>query len=108
VRAGDLELLQVVVSWSLTVPAVATIIVADERRLRGEKLARTWPAPSRDAAIFALWNLGVHPLCVLVHFVRTRRGFAGFDLGLLWLGAVAAVDVCAQLGVAAAVDWLGL
>jgi hypothetical protein len=108
VRPGDLELLQIVVSWAFTLPAVVAIIVIDERRLDGEKLARAWPAPSRDAAIFGLWNLGVHPLCVLIHFVRTRRGFAGLDLGLFWFGAVAAVDVCAQLGVAAAVGWLGL
>jgi len=108
VRAGDLELLQVVVSWALTLPSVAAIIVVDERRLRGEELARAWPAQSRDAAIFGLWNLGVHPLCVLMHFIRTRRGFAGVDLGLFWLGAVVAVDIGAQLGVAAAVGWLQL
>jgi hypothetical protein len=108
VKAGDLELVQVVASWALTLPAVTAIIVVDERRLRGERLARTWPPQSRDAAIFGLWNLGVHPLCVFIHFVRTRRGFAGIDLGLFWLATVAAVDVCGQLAVAAAVDWLGL
>ncbi len=107
-RAGDLELLQVVVSWIVTLPAVATIIVVDERRLRSEELARAWPAASRDAAIFGLWNLGVHPLCVFLHFVRTRRGFAGVDLGLLWLAVVAVVDVCAQVGVTAAIGWLKL
>jgi hypothetical protein len=106
VKAGDVELLQVVASWALTLPCVAAIIVVDERRLRGEELARAWPAPSRDAAIFGLWNLGVHPLCVLVHFARTRRDFVGVALGLFWLGAVVAVDIGAQLGVAAAVDWL--
>ncbi len=106
-KAGDLELLQVVASWAVTLPAVTGVIVIDERRLPAEKLARAWPPSSRDAAVFGLWNLGVHPLCVFIHFVRTRRGFAGVDLGLLWLAAVAALDIGAQLGTVAAVDWLG-
>ncbi|MGA7124172.1 MAG: hypothetical protein WBY94_28980 [Polyangiaceae bacterium] len=106
-KSGDLELVQVVASWAATLPAVTAIIVADEHRLRGERLARAWPPSSRDAAIFGLWNLGVHPLCVFVHFVRTRRGFAGVDIGLFWLAAVAALDVCVQLGAVAAVDWMG-
>jgi hypothetical protein len=107
VTPGNLELLQVVVSWAVTLPAVVGIIVHDERRLRGNRLARSWPPPSRDAAIFGLWLLGVHPLCVLVHFVRTRRSLAGFGVGLLALGVVLASDVCAQWGAAQAVDWFG-
>jgi hypothetical protein len=108
VTPGNLELVQIVASWAATLPAVASIIVRDERRLRGEQLARAWPGPSRDAAIFGLWNLGVHHLCVLVHFARTRRTLRGVGAGLIWVVAVVAVDACTQLGVAAAVDWLGL
>ncbi|MDP8999867.1 MAG: hypothetical protein M3O46_07125 [Myxococcota bacterium] len=104
---GNLELAQIVVSWVVTLPAVAWIIVRDERRLRGDQLARAWPPQSRDATIFGLWNLGVHPLCVLLHFARTRRGYAGVDMGLLALAVVLVADYCAQLGVEAAVDWLG-
>jgi hypothetical protein len=107
VTPGNLELLQIVASWTVTVPAVATIIVRDERRLRGEDLARSWPAPSRDAAIFGLWNLGVHHLCVLVHFARTRRTIRGTGLGLLWLFAVVVVDATARIGVVTAVGWAG-
>jgi hypothetical protein len=107
VTPGNLELLRIVASWTATVPAVATIIVRDERRLRGDELARAWPAPSRDAAIFGLWNFGVHHLCVLVHFARTRRTVRGASLGLLWLVAIVAVDASAQIGVATAVGWAG-
>jgi hypothetical protein len=107
VTPGNLELVQVIASWAVTLPAVAAIIVLDERRLRGAELARAWPPPSRDAAIFGLWNLGVHHLCVLVHFSRTRRNVRGVALGLVWLVAVTAADVGAQFGATAAVDWLG-
>jgi hypothetical protein len=108
VTPGTFDVVRIVVSWAVTLPAVALIIVRDERRLRGEELARTWPPQSRDAAVFGLWNLGVHHLCVLVHFARTRRTPAGAGLGLLWLIAVVAIDVGAQLGAAAAIDWLGM
>ena len=106
--AGNLELLQVVVSMAVTLPAVIAIIVLDERRLRGPALDRAWPPVSRDAAIFTLWNLGVHPLCVLLHFVRTRRSALGLGLGLGWLLAVIAVEIGAQLATAAVVEWAGL
>ena len=105
---GTLEVVQIVVSWAVTLPAVAAIIVCDERRLRADALARAWPPVSRDAAIFGLWNMGVHPLCVLVHFARTRRSLYGALLGLGWLIAVLAAGVGAQLATAALVDWLGL
>lgn len=105
---GNLELLQIVASWTVTLPAVATIIARDERRLRGEARARAWPPVSRDAAIFALWNLGVPHLCVLVHFVRTRRSVSGLGLGLLGLAVVVALDAGARLGAEKVVGWLGL
>jgi len=108
VTPGNLELVQILVSWSVTLPGVSAIIVADERRLVGDPLARAWPPPSRDAAIFGLWLLGVHPLCVLVHFVKTRWSLAGAGLGMLWLGALVGADVGAQWGAEAAIDWLGL
>jgi hypothetical protein len=108
VTPGNLELVQIVISWAVTLPAVAAIIVHDERRLSGERRARAWPGSSRDAAIFALWNLGVPHLCVLIHFIRTRRTLGGAAWGLLGLAAVVGLDVCAQLAAAQAVSWLGL
>lgn len=105
---GNLELVQVIVSWVVTLPAVVLVITADERRLKGEALARAWPPQSRDAAIFGLWNLGVHPLCVLIHFSRTRRSVLGTGLGLAWVVAILLVDAGAQSGVAFAIERLGL
>ena len=105
---GDLELVQVVVSWAVTLPAVVLVIRIDERRLTGAALERAWPEPSRDAAIFGLWNAGVHPLCVLIHFARTRRTGPGVLLGLGWLVAILLVDAGVQLGAAAAIERLGL
>jgi hypothetical protein len=105
---GNLELVQIVVSWMVTVPAVAGIIVYDERRLRGAALGRAWPPVSRDAAIFSLWNMGVHPLCVLIHFVRTRRNVRGALLGVGWCVAVLALGIGAQIGATALVEWAGL
>lgn len=105
---GNLELVQVIVSWCVTLPAVVLVIRADERRLRDDALERAWPPQSRDAAIFALWNLDVHPLCVLIHFARTRRSVLGTFLGLAWVVAILAVDVGAQKAVASAIGWLGL
>jgi len=105
---GNLELAQIVVSWAVSLPAVAAIIVHDERRLSGVQLERAWPPQSRDAAIFALWNFGVQHLAVLIHFVKTRWSVRGVLLGLFWFGVVVGVDVAAQLGAAAAIGWLGL
>lgn len=105
---GNVELVQVVVSMAVTLPSVVAIIVFDERRLRGVELDRAWPTVSRDAAIFGLWNLGVHPLCLFVHFIRTRRSFAGAGLAFLWLAAVVAVDAGAQWAVLQLIDWTGL
>jgi hypothetical protein len=105
---GNLELVQVIVSWVVTLPAVVLVITADERRLKGEALARAWPPQSRDAAIFGLWNMGVHPLCVLIHFARTRRTLLGTGLGLVWLVAIMLADAGVQTGVAAAIERLGL
>jgi hypothetical protein len=107
VNPGNVEVVQIVASWAATLPTVATIIVWDERRLEGEALARAWPPQSRDAAIFGIY-LGVPPICVLVHFVRTRRSTLGVVVGLLWFCAVVAINIGAQLGVAIAIDWLGL
>jgi ABC-type Co2+ transport system permease subunit len=108
VTDGNVELAQVLAAWAVTLPAVVTIIVRDERRLKDQKLERAWPPQSRDAAIFGLWLMGVHPLCVFVHFARTRRTLWGVLLGLLWFAVVVAGTLGAELGVTAAIQGLGL
>jgi hypothetical protein len=108
VTPGNLELVQIVASWTVTLPAVAAILVCDERRLKADVLERAWPPVSRDAAVFGLWNLGVHPLCVLIHFARTRRTVAGVLWGLGWLLLILLADAGAQAAAAFAVERLGL
>ena len=106
---GNLELLQVLASWAVTLPGVTAIVVLDERRLRGARLQRAWPPVSRDAAIFASWQLGLLLFFVpLVHFVRTRRSVSGLFYGMGWLAVLLDAALCAQLAVEAAVDCLGL
>ncbi len=105
---GNLELVEILASWTVTLPAVATIVVRDERRLTGQKLERAWPPQSRDAAIFGLWLVGIHPLSVVIHFGRTRRSVWGVLLGLAWLAVVALCALAAELGATAAIEALGL
>jgi hypothetical protein len=106
--AGNLELVQIVVSWAVTLPAVAILISRDERRLPADLLERAWPPQSRDAAIFGLFNLGVHPLCVLIHFARTRRSLVGTLVGLGWLVVILLADAAVERAAVAAVEWLAL
>jgi hypothetical protein len=109
VTPGNLELLEVLVSWAVVLPGGAAVLVLDERRLRGPQLARAWPVGSRDAALFAVFNFPVLLLVVLpLHFWRTRRSLLGTLAGVGWVAALVAVDVGAQLALGAAVDWLGL
>ena len=67
-------------SFVLNIAVPAVIVRWDLAQLTGEKLARSWP----DAS---LWSAVVlfGPLCVPVHFIRTRRSWTGLGLGALWL-----------------------
>jgi len=103
VTPGDLELAQLVVSWGVNLSAAAAVILRDERRLAGDALARAWPPASRMAAIFVF-----SPLCVVVHFARTRRLGPGLAVGVAWVAAIVAADQGLQRLTAAAVDRLGL
>jgi hypothetical protein len=108
---GNVELLQILVSWAVMAPIVFAIILRDERRLDRDRLTRAWPPVSRDAAVFAMWMFGFHPVYLLaffcVHFGRTRASLRGLGLGIGWSALVFAANVAAQLAVAAAVDVLG-
>jgi hypothetical protein len=108
VTPGNLELVEVIVSWAVTLPLVAALIVRDERGLSGRRRERGWPPVSRDACIYGLWLFGVHPLALLVHFTKTRWTWDGFGLGFRLLLAVNLADDAAQLAVAAAIQALGL
>lgn len=108
---GDLELVQVIVAWAVTAPAVVAVVRLDERRLHGARLARAWPPVSRDAAIFTIWMLGFHPLCLLafylVHFGRTRRSARGIALGLTWSLLTLAGALWAQVIAVVAIEGVG-
>jgi hypothetical protein len=107
VTPGNVELVQVLVSWTVALPLSAATILIDERRLPPEMLASAWPPQSRDAALFAGWMFGVPEVAVAVHFIKTRH-WLGVVLGVAAAVAVFALDLGAQIGAAAAIEWLGL
>ena len=100
---GNVEFVQLVISWTVGVSASAFVIVRDERRLTPAALERAWPPASRNAAIYAF-----APFCVFIHFVRTRRNLRGAAIGLSWLAAIIVADNGLQALAAAAIDRLGL
>jgi hypothetical protein len=105
VSPGNLELVQVLVSWAVLIPGAAVIIARDERRLRGQQAAHAWPPASRDSALFAIYNVSLFVLLVVpLHFVRTRRSLRGLALGVLWLTVLVAMDVGAQLVTVLAIE----
>jgi hypothetical protein len=67
------------------------VIRRDLRRLGPEELARTWGEASFWAAVVCF-----APLCIPVHFVKSRRSFGGFMLGVAWMvGVLVTVSVAA-------------
>lgn len=74
---GTRDVLLFALQMVLGVVVPALIVKRDIRRLGPRELARAWPDASLwSAAAFA----GV--FAVLLHFLRTRRTFLGFLLGL--------------------------
>jgi hypothetical protein len=73
------------------------IVRRDERRRPPAERARAWNDASFWTAIVAFG-----PLCIPVHFVRTRRSFWGLILGLFWMAAA----VLAILLPIAGLEWL--
>jgi hypothetical protein len=74
------EILLYLLSFGLGIAIPAAIVRWDVARLSGERLARAWPDASLWSAVVAFG-----PLCVPIHFLRTRRNWAGLDLALFWL-----------------------
>jgi hypothetical protein len=87
----------VIVQIVLSVFGTAWIVRRDMARLSPERLARTWNDASLWCAVVAFG-----PLCLPVHFLKSRRTLGGAALGLLWMVAATAVFSL----VASAVDWL--
>jgi hypothetical protein len=107
---GNVEFVQVLASWIATVAAFATLITRDERHLKKAALERAWPPASRDAAILGVFLFGAvyAMLAVLIHFARTRRSLWGAAVGLFWGMCLLLLDVGAEIGAEATIDWLGI
>jgi len=80
-----LEVAALLVSAAVSWTTSWYVIKRDERRLDEAMLARAYAPATLACSVFAFQQIAV-----LVHFVRTRRSFKGFLLGLAWF-AVALV-----------------
>lgn len=81
------ELLEFIGQAALVIALTAWVIRRDLRRLSGEQLDRAWNDATFWSAIVMF-----SPLCVPIHFARTRRSLAGLALGLGWMLGVVAVS----------------
>jgi hypothetical protein len=91
------EVLLLALSFVLNAALPYLIVRYDLKRLSPERLARAWPDASVLSAIYAFG-----PLCLPVHFTRTRRSWLGFGLGL----GVCALTVLGQALIVEAVSRL--
>ena len=90
------EVLLFTLSLILGIAVPRAIVQRDVRGLSGELLARSWPDASAWAAVVAFG-----PLCVPVHFIRTRRNLLGVALGIGWLAcAIVIISLPVEL-----LDW---
>jgi hypothetical protein len=84
VAESIVEVVAILVSGAVSWTASAWIIKRDEKRLDDVMLARAYAPATLIASVFLFQQIAV-----LVHFIRTRRSFKGFFLGLGW--AIAAI-----------------
>jgi len=77
-RVGEIFLFTLSFALGIFVPQA--IVRRDLSRLTGDRLARAWPDASLWSAVVVFG-----PLCVPVHFIRTRRSWLGLALGAFWL-----------------------
>ncbi|WP_394850276.1 hypothetical protein LZC95_22820 [Pendulispora brunnea] len=83
-RGQDLlDLTSVLLSLFGSSALVFAIVSWDERRLSDEQRDRAWPSSTRLLA-----PLAFGPMCLPVHFWRTRRSALGTLLGFVYGGAV--------------------
>jgi len=79
-KAQDvLDLTSVLLSLFGSSAIVFAIVWWDERRLSYEQLDRAWPTSTRLLA-----PLAFGPMCLPVHFWRTRRSVPGVLLGVVY------------------------
>lgn len=112
---GNVDFVQVLVSMTIETGGVAALLRMDRARLFGpNRSASEWLQATREAAVLGAFLFGwlYGGPALVVHFVKSRRytgnAFAGLLLGVLLALDLVAADVGAQLGAAAAIEWLGL
>ena len=88
-----IDVIELVVSAALQVCLTFLVIRRDERRLAGTTAARSFPPATFWVAVVVFG-----PLSIPIHFVRTRRSWAGLMLGLLWIAATLGLIATAGLG----------
>lgn len=107
---GNVEFVQVVTSMAVCTGGVAAVLKLDERLRERAWSEHAWRPITLDAAVFGTflfsWLYGAPAL--VIHFVKSRWSLLGLGVGLGWALALVAADVGAQIGVAAAIDGLGL
>lgn len=91
-------MLVLLVQFFASIFVTAWIVRFDIRRLPAHMKERAWPDSSLWAAV--VW---FSPLCLLIHFARTRRSLLGLLLGVAWLAAaMLAAGLLAYLA-----EWVG-
>lgn len=87
-----IEVLLFTLSFVLSRILPFAIVRRDLNRLPAESLARAWPEAGFHSAVFFFG-----PLCLPIHFVKTRK-LNGILLGLGWLlGCLLAIELPIQL-----------
>lgn len=82
------ELVEAVLGWVVVMPLTWLLLRLDESRLSEAQLENAWPPSARNVYV-----LFFSPLCLVVHFVKTRRWYVGWLLGLLAMALVLGVDM---------------
>lgn len=82
-RAADIEVIQILTTLAVRLPAVMLWLRHDEKRLTETQLERAWFPATRDLAAFMLGSLAL-----AWHYLRTRRSLRGLAY------AIAALVVC--------------
>ena len=90
----DAEFIVYVLSMIVTFGATYGILRFDESRLSEAQLERAWPPSSRNAAVLAF-----SPICLIVHFARTRLSLIGALLGFASAGFIVGLNVMLSLAV---------
>ena len=90
----DVALVALQMALGILVPAA--IVRFDERRLAPQALERAWPPASFWMAVVVFG-----PLCLPVHFWRTRRSVLGVLMGVAAFALALAAQVLVASGVAA-------